>query len=58
MQWREYLVSEIQDQLRETYRFYQTDSQIYQDSELKKLLKRVDFMFNTYVRENVFKVNA
>ena len=25
-------------------------------SELKKLLTRIDFMFNTYLRENVFKV--
>lgn len=57
MQWREYLVSEIQDSLRETYHFYQTDSRIYKTSELKKLLKRIDYMFNTFVRENVFKVS-
>ena len=29
---------------------------VYKDSELKKLLNRIDFMFNTYIRENVFKV--
>lgn len=56
MQWREYLISEIQDSLRDTYRFYQTDLKVYKESELKKLLKRIDFMFNTYLRENVFKV--
>jgi hypothetical protein len=58
MQWREYLVSEIQDSLRETFRFYQTDQAKYKNSELQKLLKRIDFMFNTFVRENVFKVSG
>ena len=50
------MVSEIQDSLREIYRFYQTDTSKYENCELMKLLKRVDFMFNTFVRENVFKV--
>ncbi len=57
MQWREYLVSEIQDSLRETYKFYQTDQKVYLDSELKKLLKRIDFMISSYCRNTLFKAN-
>lgn len=56
MGWREYLISEIQDSLDKTYKFYQTDLQVYFDSELKKLLTRIDLIFNTYIREQIFKV--
>lgn len=56
MQWREYLVSEIQDSLRDTYKIYQTDQKVYQESELKKLLTRLDFMISTYCRNQIFKV--
>ena len=56
MGWREYLISEIQDSLDKTYKFYQTDLQVYLDSELKKLLFRIDLIFNTYIREQIFKV--
>ena len=57
MQWREYLISEIQDTLRDIYRFYQTESKLYYDSELQRLLKRIDAMFNTYLRINIVKGN-
>ena len=51
MQWREYLVSEIQDTLRDTFKFYQTDQAKYHDSELKKLLTRIDYMISDFVRD-------
>ena len=57
MQWRDYLISEIQGTLRDIYRFYQTDSKAYYDSEHQKLVRRIDSMFNTYLRENVVKGN-
>lgn len=53
MQWREYIISEIQDTLRDIHRFYMTESKDYFDKELQHLLKRIDFMFNTYMRENI-----
>ena len=58
MQWREYLVSEIQDILRDTYSFYQTEQKIYQESELKKLLTRLDFMMSDYCRTTIFTNNC
>ncbi|KAL4494234.1 hypothetical protein ABPG73_018753, partial [Tetrahymena malaccensis] len=57
MQWREYIISEIQDTLRDIYRFYQTESKLYFGSDLQRLLKRIDLMFNTFMRENVVKGN-
>ncbi len=58
MQWREYLVSEIQDILRDTYSFYQTEQKVYQESELKKLLTRLDFMMSDYCRTTIFTNNC
>jgi dynein heavy chain len=55
VQWRSYIVSEIQDKLRDIYRFYQTETTLYQESELQRLLKRIDLMFNTYLRDNVLR---
>jgi hypothetical protein len=57
MQWREYLISEIQDKLKSTYKFYQTDNDVYGSSDLKKLVKRFDIMFNMFIREIILKVN-
>lgn len=57
MQWREYIISEIQDTLRDIYRFYQTESKLYFGSELQRLLKRIDLMFNTYMRDNLVTKN-
>jgi hypothetical protein len=56
MQWREYLISEIQDKLKTSFKFYQTDNDIYGTSELKKLVKRFDIMFNMKIREIILKV--
>ena len=51
IQWRDYVISDIQDTLRDLYRFYQTDSKVYLDSELKRLLMRIDMQFNAQIRE-------
>jgi len=56
MQWREYLISEIQDKLKTSFKFYRTDNDIYGTSELKKLVKRFDIMFNMKIREIILKV--
>ena len=55
VQWREYLISEIQDILRETYKFYQTEPKGYFDTELQRLLRKIDFIFNNHIREIVVK---
>lgn len=34
------------------YRFYVTEPKLYFDTPQQKLLKRIDFMFNTYMRQN------
>ncbi|CAK93776.1 unnamed protein product (macronuclear) [Paramecium tetraurelia] len=58
VQWRSTIVGDIQDKLREKYRFYQTETEDYLDSDLQKLLIRIDYMFTNYIRENVVKWNC
>ena len=43
--------------LKDTYRFYQTDTDLYQGTDLQRLIKRIDFMVNTFLRDQIFKVN-
>lgn len=57
MQWREYIVSEVQDTLRDIYRFYQTEAKLYVGTDLQKLIKRIDLMFNSFIRDNIVKKN-
>jgi hypothetical protein len=38
-------------------RFYQTESNQYESSELSRLLKKIDFMFRTYTEESVLHLN-
>ncbi|CAD8115295.1 unnamed protein product [Paramecium sonneborni] len=58
VQWRSTIVGNIQDKLKQKYRFYQTETDDYLDSELQKLLIRIDYMFSYYIRENVVKQNC
>ena len=37
--------------MAEKYNFFAVDSKEYENSELHKVLKRIDFIVNTYVRE-------
>ena len=53
--WRGFLVSEIQDKLRHDFKFYETEIKNYFDKELFKLLKKIDFMFANYINENLLK---
>ena len=55
IQWREFVINEIQDRLRDIYRFYQTETNKYQDSELRRLLKLVGYYFNTFTREHIVR---
>lgn len=43
--------------LHKTFDFWETDESIYLNSELHRLLKRIDFMFNGYLRE-ILHLNA
>ena len=44
-QWRDYLISEVQDNLREVYRFFVPYVSQYLGSELHRLVIRVEFMY-------------
>jgi len=35
------------------YKFYQTEQEEYFNGELKRVLKQIDLMFSTFVRENI-----
>jgi dynein heavy chain, axonemal len=48
--WREYLISETQDKMAEKYNFFAVNSGEYQESDLHNVLRRLDFIVNTYVR--------
>ena len=51
--WRGFIISEVQDRLRNVYKFYQTEITKYQDSELQKLLTKIDYMFANFMCQNV-----
>lgn len=53
VQWRDYFVAEIQDDLKETHDFYEPDIEVYRDSELKKIVTRFELLLHTYLREFV-----
>lgn len=55
IKWRESVINDIQDRLRDVYRFYQTEISQYTNTELSRLLKLVDFQFNSYLREVIVK---
>jgi len=51
--WREWVVGEVQDALRDVYKFYQTDLKEYRDSELSRMLTLFDLMFNSLMKKLV-----
>jgi dynein heavy chain len=55
---REIIISDIQDTLHDKYMFYINEPEQYLNSELQRLLIRIDCMFNTFVRECLLSYNV
>lgn len=53
IQWRDYLIGEIQDKLRKNHNFFEASSQTYENSPLKRIISRFEYILNTYLREFV-----
>ena len=53
IQWRDYLIGEIQDKLRKNHHFFEANKEIYKISPLKRIIARFDYILNTYLREFV-----
>jgi hypothetical protein len=53
IQWRDYLIGEIQDKLRKNHNFFEGSSDIYESSPLKRIISRFEYILNTYLREFV-----
>ena len=54
IQWRDYLIGEIQDRLRgDTRNFFEGNSEVYENSPLKRIIARFEYILNTYLREFV-----
>ena len=51
--WREFLVGEIADKLKEDYNFFEDDMQVYSKSQLKRVILRFEFIMNSYLRNFV-----
>lgn len=56
MQLREFLISDIQDNLSSNFNFYMTKESYLQDDKLLRIIKRFEFMFNSFIRNNIFLV--
>lgn len=53
VQWRDYFVAEIQDDLKNTHHFYESDMEVYKESELNRIVTRFEFLLHSYLREFV-----
>ena len=53
IQWRDYLIGEIQDKLRKNHNFFEGSSDTYESSPLKRIISRFEYILNTYLREFV-----
>jgi len=54
VQWRDYLIGEIQDKLRKNnHNFFEANNEMYEKSPLKRIISRFDYILNTYLREFV-----
>lgn len=51
IQWREFLVGEIQDKVKGEYiNFFQADKIEYLESALRPIIKRFEIILNTFLR--------
>lgn len=53
IQWRDYLIGEIQDKLRKNHNFFEANAAAYEQSPLKRIIARFEYILNTYLREFV-----
>lgn len=53
IQWRDYLIGEIQDKLRKNHNFFEANALSYENSPLKRIIARFEYILNTYLREFV-----
>jgi hypothetical protein len=53
IQWRDFLIGEIQDKLRKNHNFYEGNNELYEGSPLKRIISRFEYILNTYLREFV-----
>lgn len=53
VQWRDYFIAEIQDDLKNSHHFYEADMEVYKESELKRIVTRFELLLHTYLREFV-----
>lgn len=53
IQWREFLVGEIMERLREGHDFFASEAARYEESGLKRIITRFEYILNTYLREFV-----
>lgn len=51
--WREYLVGEIADKLKNQHNFFEENTQTYNESHLKRIILRFEFIMNSYIRNFV-----
>lgn len=54
MIWRSHIISEIQDVLKEDYRFFMTEKQQYDEDKLKTVVNKFEFLFSTVIRTKIF----
>jgi hypothetical protein len=53
IQWREFLVGEIMERLRGGHDFFMSEDQKYEESGLKRIITRFEYIMNTHLREFV-----
>lgn len=53
IQWRDFLIGEIQDKLRRNHNFFEANQSNYEASALKHIIARFEYILNTYLRDFV-----
>lgn len=53
IQWRDFLIGEIQDKLRKNHNFFEDNAGNFENSPLKRIISRFEYILNTYLREFV-----
>ena len=54
VQWRDYLIGEIQDKLRKNnHNFFEANLEVYEKSPLKRIITRFEYILNSYIRDFV-----
>ena len=54
MIWRSHIISEIQDVLKEDYRFFMTEKEQYEEDRLRIVVNKFEFLFQTVIRNRIF----